>query len=289
MTHKLAHHVALVNGFRMHYVRAGNGPVLVLLHGWPQSWYEWRHLIPVLAERYTVIAPDLRGLGDSEKPREGYDKRTLASDVRELLRGLGIARIGLVGHDWGGATAFYLAHDNPALVAKLFIFDMIPGLGRAGGGMDFPTARRFWHVFWHGGKPDLAEKFVRMDVEGYLRHFFTSTDYNYRPDVFSREDIAEYVRCMSAPGAIRAGFQYYQTGIEQDLENLASCTKKLEMPVRAFGGSAFLGNVVPAWQTVAEHVDGGVVPECGHFVPEEKPEFAAQAVLEFFADFGDVR
>src|SRR5512139_3807339 len=133
MTTNLSHHVALVNGFRMHYVRAGNGPVLVLLHGWPPRWYEWRHLIPPLAERFTVIAPDLRGLGDSEKPRDGYDKRTRASDVRELLRSLGIARIGLVGHDWGGATAFYLAHDNPGLVEKLLIFDMIPGLGRAGG------------------------------------------------------------------------------------------------------------------------------------------------------------
>ena len=284
MTDALRHHVALVNGFRMHYVRAGRGPVLVLLHGWPQSWYEWRHLLGPLAERFTVIAPDLRGLGDSEKPRDGYDKRTLASDVRALLRTLGIDRIGLVGHDWGGAVAFYLAHDNPGLVDRLLIFDMIPGLGRAGGGMDFPTARRFWHVFFHGGKPDLAEKLVRHDVEGYLRHFFTSTDYNYSPDVFSREDIAEYVRCMSAPGALRAGFQYYQTGIEQDLANLSSCTNKLEIPVRAWGGAAFLGDIVPAWQTVAAHVDGGVVPECGHFIPEEKPAFALAEAVRFFAD-----
>ncbi len=282
MSAALSHQVAVVNGFRMHYVRAGAGPALVLLHGWPQSWYEWRHVIPALAERFTVIAPDLRGLGDSEKPLAGYDKRTMASDVRELLRGLGIERIGLVGHDWGGAVAFYLTYDNPGLVERLFIFDMIPGLGRAGGALDFPTARRFWHVFFHGGKPDLAEKLVRNDVEGYLRHFFTSTDYNYSPNVFSREDIAEYVRCMSAPGALRAGFQYYRAGIEEDLVNLAGCTRKLAMPVRAFGGSAFLGNVVPAWQTVAEHVDGGEIPECGHFVPEEKPDFAREALLQFF-------
>jgi len=282
MSSALTHQVAIVNGFRMHYVRAGRGPVLVLLHGWPQSWYEWRHMIPKLAERYTVIAPDLRGLGDSEKPLAGYDKRTLASDVRELLRGLGIDRIGLVGHDWGGAVSFYLTYDNPGFVEKLFIFDMIPGLGRAGGSMDFVTARRFWHVFFHGGKPDLAEKFVRHDVEGYLRHFFTSTDYNYSPNVFSREDIAEYVRCMSAPGALRAGFQYYRAGIEEDTVNLAGCTRKLEMPVRAWGGVAFLGDIVPAWQAVATNVTGGVIPECGHFVPEEKPDFALSEVQAFF-------
>jgi pimeloyl-ACP methyl ester carboxylesterase len=88
---------------------------------------------------------------------------------------------------------------------------------------------------------------------------------------------------MSAPGALRAGFQYYQTGIEQDLANLSSCTRKLDIPVRAWGGSAFLGNIVPAWQTVATHVEGGELAECGHFLPEEKPEFALAQVLDFFS------
>src|SRR5947199_9747868 len=100
------HHTTVVNGFRMHYVIAGSGYPVVLLHGWPQSWYEWRQVIPALAERFTVIAPDLRGLGDSEKPITGYDKRTLASDVRELVRALGFPKVGVMAHDWGGAVAF---------------------------------------------------------------------------------------------------------------------------------------------------------------------------------------
>jgi pimeloyl-ACP methyl ester carboxylesterase len=272
----------MVNGFRMHYVIAGSGYPLVFLHGWPQSWYEWRKIILPLAQRFTVIAPDLRGLGDSERPLTGYDKRTLASDVHALVQSLGFNKIGLTGHDWGGAVAFYFAYDHPEMVERLMILDMIPGLGRTGDKMDLQVARRFWHVFFHAGMPDLAEKLVSANVEAYLSHFYTSTVYNYSPAVFSKEDIAEYVRVYSLPGALRAGFQYYRAGLQEDLENLSSCTRKLTMPVLAWGGERFLANIVQLWQTVAEKVQGGEVKQCGHFIAEEKPEFVIQQALEFF-------
>src|SRR2546422_6221905 len=96
-----AHHTVEVNGVRLHYVTAGAGDPVVLLHGWPQTWHEWRHLIPALASRYTVVAPDLRGFGDSDKPASGYDKRTVAADIRHLVRHLGLREITLVGHDLG--------------------------------------------------------------------------------------------------------------------------------------------------------------------------------------------
>jgi pimeloyl-ACP methyl ester carboxylesterase len=276
------HHSTTVNGFRMHYVIAGSGYPLVFLHGWPQSWYEWRKIIPPLAERFTVIAPDLRGLGDSERPLTGYDKRTLASDVHALMQSLGFNKIGLTGHDWGGAVAFYFAYDHPEMVERLMILDMIPGLGRTGDKMDLQVARRFWHVFFHAGMPDLAEKLVSANVEAYLSHFYTSTTYNYSPAVFGKEDIEEYVRVYSLPGALRAGFQYYRAGLQEDLENLSSCTRKLAMPVMAWGGERFLANIVQLWQTVAEKVQGGEVKQCGHFIAEEKPEFVIQQALEFF-------
>lgn len=276
------HHSALVNGFRMHYVIAGSGFPLVLLHGWPQSWYEWRKVIPALAERFTVIAPDLRGLGDSERPMAGYDKRTLASDVYALTQTLGFSKIGLTGHDWGGAVAFYLAYDHPELVERLLILDMVPGLGRKDGQMSISVAKRFWHVFFHGGMPDLAEKLVSANVEAYLSYFYTSTTYNYSPTVFSKEDIAEYVRVYSLPGALRAGFQYYRAGIQEDLENLSNCTKKLQMPVLAWGGDTFMADITSIWQTVADNVQGGKVERCGHFIAEEKPEFVIQQATEFF-------
>jgi pimeloyl-ACP methyl ester carboxylesterase len=283
MSEQWTHHTARVNGFLMHYVIAGSGYPLVFLHGWPQSWYEWRKIIPALAERFTVIAPDLRGLGDSDRPLIGYDKRTLASDVYELVKSLGFTKIGLTGHDWGGGVAYYFAYDHPEMIERLMILDMIPGLGRTGDKMDIRAAQRLWHVFFHGGIPDLAEKLVSANVKGYLSYFYTSPAYNYSPAIFSEEDIIEYVRVYSQPGALRAGFQYYRTGLQEDLDNLASCTNKLTMPVLAWGGESFLGNIVPAWQGVAETVQGGEVKQCGHFVAEEKPEFVIQQAKEFFS------
>jgi pimeloyl-ACP methyl ester carboxylesterase len=277
------HHQRTINGFRMHYVMAGTGYPLVLLHGWPQSWFEWRKIIPALAQQYTVIAPDLRGLGDSEKPMEGYDKRTLASDVRELVRQLGYAKVGVIGHDWGGSVAFYFAYDNRDLVERMFILDMIPGLIRAGDSFPLALALKINHVFFHGGNPDWATMLVSQNIDGYLRRFLTTLDFNYSPAVFTEAEIAEYVRVNSIPGSIRAGFQWYATGLREDTVNLANATEKLTIPVLAYGGEAFLGDIRPYWQTVAEHVTGGAVPQCGHFVPEEQPEFVIDAASKFFA------
>ncbi len=280
---EITHHQRTINGFRMHYVTAGSGYPLVLLHGWPQSWYEWRHIIPALAEKYTVIVPDLRGLGDSEKPQTGFDKRTMASDVRELVTQLGYDKVGVIGHDWGGSVAFYLAYDNRDLVERLFIVDMIPGLIREGDSFPLPVTLFINHIFFHGGNPDNATALVSQNIEQYLRRFLTSLDFNYSPAVFSEADIAEYVRVNSIPGSIRSGFQWYATGLREDTVNYKNATEKLTIPVLAYGGSHFLGDITPIWQEVAEDVEGGAVENCGHFVPEEKPQFVIDKALEFFS------
>jgi pimeloyl-ACP methyl ester carboxylesterase len=279
---QITHHQRTVNGFRMHYVTAGSGYPLVLLHGWPQSWYEWRDIIPALAEHYTVIVPDLRGLGDSEKPQTGFDKRTMASDVSELVSQLGYNKVGVVGHDWGGSVAFYLAYDNRDLVERLFILDMIPGLIREGDSFPLATTLFINHIFFHGGSPDTATFLASQNVDQYIRRFLTSLDFNYSPAVFSEVDIAEYVRVNSIPGSIRSGFQWYATGLREDTVNYKNATEKLTIPVLAYGGSHFLGDIRPVWEEVAENVEGGVVENCGHFVPEEKPQFVIDTSLEFF-------
>ena len=258
MNHPWTHHQRTVNGFRMHYVTAGHGYPLVLLHGWPQSWYEWRKIIPALAERYTVIAPDLRGLGDSEKPMTGYDKRTLAGDVREL-------------------------------VERLMILDMIPGLIKAGDAFPLDLALKINHVFFHGGNPEWATMLVAQNVDAYLRRFLTTLDFNYSPAVFTEEEIAEYVRVNSIPGSIRAGFQWYAAGLREDTVNLANATDKLTIPVLAYGGESFLGDIRQYWAAVAENVDGGAVPQCGHFIPEEQPTFVVDTALNFFAPLAALR
>lgn len=287
MAEPWTHHVTPVNGFRMHYVVAGAGYPLVFLHGWPQTWYEWRKIIPSLAPRFTVIAPDLRGLGDSERPLTGYDKRTLADDVYQLVTTLGHAKIGLIGHDWGGTVAYYLAYDHPELVERLLILESTPGIARMGEPIDLRGIRRLWHVFFQGGAPDLAEQLVRDHVPLYLNRLCSVACYN--PALFQPDEMAEYVRAYSQPGALRAGFHYYRAALEEDVIAFSGCTKKLMMPVRAWGGERFMGDITPLWQRVAVDVQGGAVERCGHFMAEERPDFVLWQVEEFFAPLTEPR
>jgi uncharacterized alpha/beta hydrolase family protein len=123
-----SHHMASVNGIQLHYVIGGHGNPIVLIHGWPQTWYEWRHVMPALAQNYTVIVPDLRGLGDSSKPLTGYDGKTTAEDIHQLVSQLGFKQIFLVGHDVGSQTAYSYAATHPTEVQKLVIMEYIfPG------------------------------------------------------------------------------------------------------------------------------------------------------------------
>jgi len=283
MADSWTHHTMKVNGFRMHYIVAGSGYPLVFLHGWPQTSYEWRKIIPSVAERFTVIAPDLRGLGDSECPLTGYDKRTLASDVYQLVRGLGYGSIGLTGHDWGGTVAYYLAYDHPELVRRMLILESIPGTRNDE--LELRGIRRQWHMFFHGCAPDLAEVLVRDHIGLYLDRLCSVACYN--PALFSQDEMAEYVRAYSRPGSLRAGFHYYRAGLEEDVAAFSGCTKKLEMPVRAWGGERFMGDITSAWKRVAVDVQGGSVEQCGHFMAEERPEFVLRQVGEFFGPLRD--
>ena len=162
------HHFAHLSSVTLHFVAAGEGDAVVLLHGWPQTWYEWRKVVPALAARYRVIVPDLRGLGDSSRPLDGYEKRTVAADIFELLsHHLGTARFHLVGHDWGGPVAFALACAHPEAVRTLAILDVtIPGIGP-----DITQGGRRWHHAFHM-TPDLPEALVQGREAAYLGWFY---------------------------------------------------------------------------------------------------------------------
>jgi pimeloyl-ACP methyl ester carboxylesterase len=275
------HHHADLGDVRLHYVTAGSGLPVVLLHGWPQSWYEWRHIIPALAERYYVIAPDLRGLGDSSRPTEGYDKRTVGGDIWRLAHDvLGIDAFYLVGHDWGGPTAYAVAAAHPAAVRKLAILDVtIPGDGRP----NISQGGRRWHHAFHQ-TPDLPESLVTSREDIYLGWFYRN--YGARPDAIAEADIAEYLRVYRQPGALRAGFNYYRA-IPQDMaDNAATAAAfKLPMPVLALGGDRSWGRgmeVVESLRALAVDVRGGMLDNCGHWMPEEQPAELLRWLLAFF-------
>lgn len=276
----LSHGRAELGDVSLHYVTAGEGEPLVLLHGWPQTWFEWRHLIPELARRYRVIAPDLRGLGDSSRPAEGYDKRTMAADIHGLLGSLGVERCCLVGHDWGGPVAFALAAHYPGLVRRLAILDVvIPGDGG-----DFSQGGRRWHHAFHQ-VAGLPEELVRGRERAYLGWFYRN--FAHRPDAIGEEEIAEYLRTYSDPAALAAGFALYRALPRDREDNAAWLSRhKLAMPVLAVGGGESFGRRHEPEELLrrcAQDVTGAVIADSGHWIPEEQPERLLALLLDFFA------
>lgn len=278
--------IATANGIRIHYVIQGSGPLVMLLHGWPQTWYQWRNIIPPLAESHTVVAPDLRGYGLSDKPPGGYSKRTMAGDIRALMDLLGHQHMILIGHDRGARVAHRFGLDYPEAVDKMAFLDIIPtrAMFRM---MDANMARGFWHWLFHL-QPDLPELLVGPQVEAYLRYFFERWTYNR-----SRMDpaaIREYVRAYSAPGALRSGFDDYRATYPTDLEEDdadAAAGRRLTMPVLVLWGAAGLihrvTSVLEVWGEYATSVRGAAIEECGHFLPEEQPGLVVEHLLRFLA------
>ena len=280
----IRHHHADLGDVRLHYVTAGHGEPVVLLHGIPQTWYEWRHVISHLAPKYSIIAPDLRGLGDSSRPATGYDKKTIANDVWRLLREhLKIDRFFLVGHDWGGPTAFSLAAQHPDAVRRLAILDVaIPG-----DGADFSQGGRRWHHALFRTL-DLPEQIFGEGREHLIVNWLFE-NYGYLSDCIPEADRQEYLRTYRKPGAMRAMFGFYRA-LPQDAEDnraILAAKGKLKMPVLALGGNKSFGRgmeTLESLQRVAENVRGGLVPDSGHWVCEEQPEFVAKQLLAFFAE-----
>ncbi|MEV5349297.1 alpha/beta fold hydrolase [Streptomyces achromogenes] len=274
--------VAHVNGVRLHYTRAGSGPLLMLLHGWPQTSLCWRPVLGDLAATHTVIAPDLRGYGLSDKPASGYDKRQMAADIAELMRHLGFDRAAVVGHDRGARVAHRWALDRPDQVEKLAVLDVVP-TREMFLRLDASVASGYWHWLFHL-QPDLPELLVGSNVRAYLEYFFERWTYNRHslaPDV-----VDAYVRAFSRPGALRAGFDDYraqETDLALDDEDAAG-GRRLTMPVLVLWGSVGLPARLPTldiWRRYADDVTGACIPECGHFIPEERPDVLLTRLREF--------
>jgi len=275
------HHTALVNDVRLHYVAGGRGEPLVLLHGFGSTWYMWRNVMPELAELFTVIVPDLRGAGDSDKPATGYDKRTMAEDIYQLVRLLGHQRIFLVGHDIGLMVSYAYAAAHPDDVRRLVLLDApIPGTKA------FEELERnpgLWHFRFHNVQ-NLPEALVAGRERIYLTEgFYRALSYN--PAAFTDADVDEYVRCYSSPGGMRAGFEYFRAFAEDAKQNKESFKNKLAMPVLALGGAQSLGpTMVGMANEVATNVRGGVIERCGHWVADERPEYVTEQLVAFLAE-----
>jgi pimeloyl-ACP methyl ester carboxylesterase len=276
---QVTHHTAHLRDLELHYVTAGAGDPVVLLHGWPQTWYAWRHVIPGLAADHLVVTPDLRGLGDSARPASGFDKRTIADDIWQLLHDkLGLTRWSVIGHDWGGAVAYALASTHRDEVERLAVLDVtIPGDGQA----DISQNGRRWHHGLHRTL-DLPEQLVAGREDVYLGWFYAN--YGHRSDAIGPADVAEYLRTYRDPGALHAGFEYYRAIATDVADNEGDRDNRLQMPVLAIGGLGGWGrgsDVAASLRQLADDVHEVVLPDCGHWIPEEQPDALLAHLLAF--------
>jgi pimeloyl-ACP methyl ester carboxylesterase len=273
-----------VKDIQMHYVSAGSGPVVMIVHGGWDSWWAWREIAPTLAASHTVIMPALRGLAETTKPSDGYDANNLGDDLYQLLRQLGHKRCTLVGHDWGAVACYTLAAQHPEVVERFAIFEMtLPGLGLLEQAIiPRPGGAYLWHFALHC-VPDIPEMLIEGHLRDYMKWFFTHGAATL--DAVGDESLDHYVELYSQPGAMPAFLQYYRelwVHAEQIKEHMAHA--KLGMPVMAYGGDASIGpGVQMSMGQLADRVDGGVIPNCGHWVAEEQPDFVLARLQEFLA------
>ena len=271
----IAHHTAQLNGTKLHYVTAGEGPAVMLLHGWPQTWYEWRHVIDLLADDYQVVAPDFRGFGYSGKPAAGYDAATMAADLAALSSHLGLTDVTVIGHDWGAVFGYVYAATSPDQVSALGIVEMaLPGVGVMEQAIaPAPQGNFLWHMGFQS-VPDLPELLIAGKERPYLRWFFEH--FAYDPSAITAADLDEYVSAITQVGALRAGLAVYQDFFTSADQVSELAKTPLEIPVRAYGGEACLGGLTLASvQAVAPGATGGVIERCGHWAGEERPDVVA--------------
>lgn len=285
------HRYVRANGIDIHYVRQGSGFPLVLLHGWPEFWRIWRRVIEPLSLSFDVVAPDLRGFGESTKPGvpalEGYRLEDHVADLLGLADVLGLARFGVVSHDVGAYVAQAFARTYPDRLAGLFFFDCpYPGIGKRWADPDH--LREIWYQSFHQlpWAADLVGS-SRAACETYLRHFLSH--WAHDPHVFAKEDVEAWVDNFLEPGNLQGGFNWYVAASSARLELIRHGAPKLppiEVPARVRWGVSDKILKIEWADRLSEYFaecDFAPVEGAGHFVPYERSELAVAEISDFFA------
>ena len=284
-------HDVATSGAAIRCEKGGDGPPLLLLHGYPQTHVMWHKVAPALAQSYTVVCADLRGYGDSGKPasdenHEPYSKREMAKDAVALMAHLGHGRFALAGHDRGARVSHRLAADHPQAVSRVALLDIAPTLAMYER-TDMAFARAYWHWFFLIQKAPIPETMIGHDPAGYLA--FKMRDRGMGADPFDPRAWAEYVRCFT-PEAIHATCEDYRAAATIDLEHDRAdrdAGRKLACPMLVLWGSRGViekcYDALAEWRRVAADVRGKSLPS-GHYLPEEVPDLVADEFESFFSE-----
>jgi pimeloyl-ACP methyl ester carboxylesterase len=274
-------------GIRQHAVIGGDGPPLLLIHGWPENWYAWRLLMPALARDFTVIAVDQRGIGLTDKPQQGYDTATLARDLVALMDALGHRRFAVVGHDTGLIIGYALAADHPGRVARVALAE-VPGPPRASASppLFIPDAlnNRLWHIPFNRVDDELTVQLVRGREDVFFGYEFAiQAGRTKLPEYARRYYIRLYARSRSV---LRGSFEFYRAWGVMLTQNERRKSRPLRMPVLAIGGEESWGAAVgKSMEPLATDVQSVVIPGAGHWVAEQAPKEMLAALTAFLAPY----
>lgn len=282
---KTFHHAfaTIAGDIRIHYVVGGKGPAIILLHGNPESWREWRLVMPILVEAgFSVIAPDLRGFGDSDKPLDGYDVGTVSDDIRQLVVQLGLTSVALVGHDVGASAAYAWAAAYPDGIRKLVLIEAFPaGLEPESHKVPMWKGKPMWHPGFMS-TPDLPEALLAGRERVLLDFLFR--EFSHERTAFSAEDIDVYARNFAATGGVRSALAHYRARPLSVALNQRLSKRRLTMPVLTIGAtSSFGGSIEESARGFADDVKGVLVERSGHWVPEERPVWLARQLVNFLS------
>jgi len=270
-----AQQLVAANGIKINSVTGGGGPPILLLHCFPETWWEWHHIMPLLAERFSVVAIDLRGAGFSDCPLGGYDKSTMARDAHEVMLALGHGRYAVCGHDIGGMVALPQAAIFRDAVSHLAVLDVpVPGWSQWEA-----TTAKLWHFAFHMNR-DLPERLIHGREYDYVSTFMADRFYDHSR--FDLADIEIFAKALALPGRTRGGMEWYRTLAADHAAALEHKKRPLEMPVLALGGDQRFGSrMVPMLREFANNVTGGSIDRCSHYIADERPDEVAAALVEF--------
>ena len=279
----VSHRTVRARGLDFHVAEAGAGDDVVLcLHGWPQHWYEWRHLMPALAERHRVLALDLRGFGWSDAPATGYEKENLATDVLAVLDELGIEKVNLVGHDWGGWIGFLLCLRAPQRFERYLALNILPPW--VGVRAMLPHLWRFWYQ-WMILAPGLGYRLHRSG--GLVPKVLVGA--SSRREAWDGETLRAFAGNLAEPDRARAAVQMYRVFNLRETWPIVRgryAGQRLTVPTRMLFGTddrALRPEVLAGYERHAEAMELELVPGCGHFIADERPELVAERAREFFS------